>query len=39
MAGFGIVKVPADDPTAWEPKLAFHAVAERYGRAVAPRRP
>jgi hypothetical protein len=39
MAGFGIVKVPADDPTAWEPKLAFHAVAERYGRTVAPRRP
>lgn len=30
MAGFGIVKVPADDPTSWQPKLAYHAVAERY---------
>lgn len=37
MAGFGIVKVPADDPTRWEPKTAFATVArlfraaERFG--------
>jgi hypothetical protein len=30
MAGFGIVKVPAGEPSAWEPKLAFEAVAQRY---------
>ncbi len=30
-AGFGIVKVPADDPTTWTPKAAFHEVAKRYG--------
>ncbi len=30
MAGFGIVKVPSDDPSSWHPKLAYHAVAERY---------
>ncbi|GAA1427999.1 hypothetical protein GCM10009616_06600 [Microlunatus lacustris] len=30
MAGFGIVKVPGDDPSAWQPKLAYAAVAERY---------
>lgn len=32
MAGFGLVKVRADQPTEWEPKLAFHQVAERYLR-------
>jgi hypothetical protein len=30
MAGFGIVAVPADDPSSWRLKEAFHAVAERY---------
>ncbi|HZG91927.1 MAG TPA: hypothetical protein VEZ42_17070 [Pseudonocardia sp.] len=30
MAGFGLVKVPPDDPLAWAPKAAFHTVAERY---------
>jgi hypothetical protein len=30
MAGFGIVKVPSDDPSAWQPKLAYNAVAQRY---------
>jgi len=30
MAGFGIVKVPADDLSAWRPKLAYDAVAQRY---------
>jgi hypothetical protein len=30
-AGFGIVKVPADDPTTWTPKAAFDEVAKRYG--------
>ncbi len=32
MAGFGVVKVPAGDPTAAEPKAAFHALALRYRR-------
>jgi hypothetical protein len=31
MAGFGVVKVSADDPWRWEPKEAFHEVARRYG--------
>ena len=30
MAGFGIVAVPADDPTAWHPKEAFHTIADRH---------
>jgi hypothetical protein len=30
MAGFGVVKVPADDIWAWKPKEAFHEVARRY---------
>ena len=30
MAGFGIVKVPSDDLSSWQPKLAYHAVAQRY---------
>ncbi len=30
MAGFGLVKVAPEDPLAWTPKAAFHAVAERY---------
>jgi hypothetical protein len=30
MAGFGLVKTDPDQPTQWEPKLAFHKVAERY---------
>lgn len=30
MAGFGVVKVPADAPDTWEPKEAFHEVARRY---------
>ncbi|WP_188194167.1 hypothetical protein [Nonomuraea sp. SYSU D8015] len=30
MAGFGVVKAPADDIWAWEPKEAFHEVARRY---------
>jgi hypothetical protein len=35
MAGYGIVKPVArpDGGVTWEPKLAFHAVAERYRRA------
>jgi hypothetical protein len=35
-AGFGIVKVPEDDPTNWTPKAAFHDVAQRYGRIDIP---
>ncbi|MFC5752299.1 hypothetical protein [Actinomadura rugatobispora] len=31
MAGFGVVKVSADDPGRWEPKEAFHEVARRFG--------
>lgn len=31
LASFGVVKVLPDDPRAWEPKAAFHALAE-YGR-------
>jgi len=34
MAGYGIVKVLPDDHTGtyrWEPKLAFHEIARRYG--------
>jgi hypothetical protein len=30
MAGFGVVKVLAEDPSRWEPKEAFHEVARRY---------
>ena len=30
MAGFGVVKVPPADRSRWEPKAAFHAVAQRY---------
>jgi hypothetical protein len=30
MAGFGVVKVNADDVWTWEPKEAFHEVARRY---------
>ena len=30
MAGFGVVKIPADDPTRWEPKAAFATVARLY---------
>jgi hypothetical protein len=30
MAGFGLVKVPPDDPLTWAPKAAFHTVAEHY---------
>ncbi|NEE02413.1 hypothetical protein [Phytoactinopolyspora halotolerans] len=30
MAGFGVVKTSADDPSHWEPKEAFHEVARRY---------
>lgn len=29
-AGFGVVKVPPDDPHDWTPKEAFHEVARRY---------
>lgn len=32
MAGFGVVKVHADDVWTWEPKAAFHEVARRYAR-------
>ncbi len=32
MAGFGLVKTDPDQPTQWEPKLAFRKVAERYRR-------
>jgi hypothetical protein len=32
MAGFGLVKTDPDQPTQWEPKLAFRKVAERYQR-------
>ncbi len=31
LGSYGIVKVCADDPRAWQPKAAFHALAE-YGR-------
>ena len=36
MAGYGIVKprARADGGVTWEPKMAFHAVAGRYRRAV-----
>ncbi|WP_432943208.1 hypothetical protein ACQPXM_40070 [Kribbella sp. CA-253562] len=30
MAGFGVVKIPAHDPTRREPKQAFAAVARKY---------
>jgi len=30
MAGFGIVKIPADDPAHWQPKAAFAKVARLY---------
>ncbi|WP_433699876.1 hypothetical protein [Nocardiopsis sp. CA-288880] len=30
MAGFGLVRAPADDPAAWTPKEAFHAVARHH---------
>jgi hypothetical protein len=30
MAGFGVVKVHPGDVWSWEPKAAFHAVAQRY---------
>ncbi|MEU8332884.1 hypothetical protein [Micromonospora sp. NPDC048839] len=30
MAGFGVVRIPSDDPSRWEPKEAFHQVARRY---------
>jgi len=33
MAGFGVVAVRPDDPWTWDPKQAFHAVAERYATA------
>ena len=32
MAGFGVVKLPADDQSRWEPKSAFAAVARLYER-------
>ncbi|MBB6348066.1 hypothetical protein ACWGH8_20145 [Nonomuraea muscovyensis] len=32
MAGFGVVKVSPGDPSRWEPKESFHAVAGRYAR-------
>lgn len=30
MAGFGLVKVSADDTRRWTPKQAYHEVAHRY---------
>ncbi|TQJ25057.1 hypothetical protein FBZ33_5403 [Micromonospora sp. A202] len=30
MAGFGVVRVPPEDPSQWEPKEAFHQVARCY---------
>ena len=32
MAGFGLVRISADDPSQWEPKKAFGEVAGRYAR-------
>ena len=32
MAGFGVVKIPADDLTQWEPKSSFATVARLYDR-------
>lgn len=32
MAGFGVVKIDADDPTRWEPKSSFDRVARSYRR-------
>lgn len=32
MAGFGVVKIPADDLERWEPKAAFGSVARLYSR-------
>ncbi|WP_433012272.1 hypothetical protein [Kribbella sp. CA-294648] len=32
MAGFGVVKIPADDVERWEPKAAFASVARLYSR-------
>lgn len=37
MAGFGLVRTDPEDPTRWEPKVAFGAVSQRY--ATAGRRP
>ncbi|WP_433157030.1 hypothetical protein [Kribbella sp. CA-247076] len=30
LAGFGLVAVPPDDPSNWQPKQAFHALAQKY---------
>ena len=32
MAGFGVVRISAEDPTYWEPKKAFREVASLYAR-------
>jgi hypothetical protein len=32
MAGFGVVRISAEDPSRWEPKEAFAEVARLYAR-------
>ncbi len=39
LAGFGIVAVSPEDPSRWQPKQAFHAVARKYATLARAGRP